>query len=667
MRIARFLVALLVVLLLQTACDRDSVPDTTKFQSADADAKGYTAATAYTIEANAKMAAALPIDDPAEFEAARRGFVARDENLAIVREDGTFIWKPEQYAFVEGDAPATVNPSLWRQEKLNNIDGLFKVTDTIHQVRGYDLSNMTIVEGESGRILIDPMTASETALAAIELVERELGKRPIVAVVFTHSHVDHFGGVDAIMSRAGEGAPMPQIIAPHGFLEESISENVLAGTVMMRRAMYMYGANLPINDRGHVGTGLGKQPAYGTVSIAEPTTIIDHTGQTLTVDGVDFEFQVVPGSEAPAEMTFFFPQQKVWLGAELVSHNLHNLYTLRGAKVRDALKWSNYIQEALDLFGDRAEININSHHWPVWGQAKIRDFLAKQRDVYKYIHDQALRLASHGHTPKEIAEQIALPNSLATTFSNRGYYGTVSHNAKAVYQFYFGWYDSNPAHLDPLPESQSAGRYVEAMGGADAVKERARKAYDQGEYRWAAELLNHAVFADDGDGEARELLARCYDQLGYRAESGPWRDEYLSGALELRKGVQDRVVPAKREKILSHISLDEFFAAIETTLNGPEADGENIVANFNFTDVDEQYVLWIENAVLHHRKGAPDPDADFTVNLTRGFWLQMLNRQVGAKDFLTSDEFRLEGDRLTLLKFLGLLDRPDEQFAIVTP
>ena len=658
---------LLCVTLLLTGCDRDTKPDMTSVQSQDADAHGFTAPTAATRAANTAVAESLPLADERDFAAAMQGFIGRDDNLHITRPNGTTIWRPADYGFIKDTAPDSVNPSLWRQEKLNNLHGLFKVNDRVYQVRGYDLANMTVIEGDSGRILIDPLTAAETAHAALDLVETHLGKKPVSAILFTHSHIDHFGGSGAILQRTQDQTILPRLIAPAGFLEESVSENVLAGTVMMRRAQYMYGAELPRSVRGHVGTGLGKQPAIGSPALTPPTDIIERTGQTLSIDGIDFEFQMVPESEAPAEMTFYLPQFRIFCGAELVSRNMHNLYTLRGAKVRDALKWSGYIQEALDLFGARSDTIINSHHWPVWSNAEVQNYLRQQRDLYKYIHDQTLRLANQGHTPDEIADTLELPVSLAQTFHTRGYYGTLRHNSRAVYQFYFGWYDANPAHLNPHPASVTANRYVEAMGGTDAVLQRAKKAFDDGDYRWAAELLNHAVYADPRHASAREQLARCYDQLGYQAESGPWRDVYLSAALELRKGVQLPTQNPDKRGILQQIPMEQFFTAIASLLNGPKADCKQRVANFNFTDINEHHVLWLENAVLHHRQAAPRDDADFTVKLTRGFWLKLLNQEVNAQDLLTSDELEVEGSRLALVEFLGLLDRPDEQFPIVTP
>ena len=453
------------------------------------------AATAFTEAANRDSTAALPLDEVQDFEDARRGFIATDVPLVIAGADGTGVWDFPSYGFIEGAAPGSVNPSLWRQAKLNSYHGLFEVVPGIHQVRGYDVSNMTLIEGRTGWIVVDPLTAEETAAAALALARRHLGDRPVSAVIFTHSHVDHFGGVASVMPRDPVAAAAIPIVAPAGFMEEATSENVLAGIAMGRRAAFMYGLPLPRSPTGHVDTGLGKGPAQGSVGILAPTIVVDRTPQEMELDGVRFVFQYAPESEAPAELTFYLPDLKAWCGAEIVSHTLHNLYTLRGAKVRNAARWSGYIDDATRRFGDM-EVVFASHHWPVWGNVRAIDYLEAQRDTYRYIHDQTLRLANEGFTPREIAEQLELPSTLRTRFANRGYYGTVRHDAKAVYQAYFGWYDGNPANLDPLPPAPLGTRYVEAMGGAAAVKAKARAAIGEGDERWAVMPLRSSFDAE---------------------------------------------------------------------------------------------------------------------------------------------------------------------------
>lgn len=662
-----------LALVLAVACDRAPTPPPSAAPSATpgtgdaADARGHTAPTERTVAANAAVAAALPLDDQQDFQDARRGLVASDPDVDVTAPDGRPIWRTQDYAFVQGDAPASVNPSLWRQAKLNGIHGLFEVAPGVHQVRGYDLANMTIVTGRTGWIVVDPLGSRETAAAALALARRHLGEHPIRAIVFTHSHVDHFGGIDGVLPDAAARAGV-RIIAPKGFIEEATSENVLAGLGMGRRAMYMYGMPLARSPRGHVDTGLGKQPSRGGLSIAEPTDLVDRTPQPMDVDGVPFVFQYTPASEAPAELTFYLPEAKAFCAAEIATHTMHNLYTLRGAKVRDALRWSGYLQEALDLFPE-AEVVFASHHWPVWDPPRVRAFLEQQRDMYRYIHDQTLRLANGGATPLEIAEQIDLPASLRTGFATRDYYGTVRQNARAVYQNYFGWYDGNPANLNPLPPADAATRYVAAMGGAPAVIARAREAFDAGDYRWAATLLNHVVFADPDNVEARERLAATYDQLGYQAESGPWRDEYLTGALELRHGVQGTAAtPAEAANLLLHLPLADFFASLAARIVGPKADGADTTLNLTFTDLGQTWVLSLKNAVLHAAQRDPDPDANATVTLTRPFLVRLVTGQSGLRELVFSDELQVDGSRMALLSFLMLLERPpDEAFPIVTP
>ncbi|MGH7900006.1 MAG: alkyl/aryl-sulfatase, partial [Candidatus Binatia bacterium] len=481
----------------------------------------------------------------------------------------------------------------------------------------------------------------------------------------THSHVDHFGGVGALFPSDDDARV--RFVAPARFLEEATSENVLAGTAMARRATFQFGTNLPRGPRGHVDTGLGKGIARGTIGIRQPTDLVDHTPQPLEIDGLRFVFQYTPESEAPAELTFYLPEHKAFCGAEIVNHTLHNLYTLRGAKVRDALRWSGYIDDAIERFGD-AEVVFMSHTWPVWENRRVLAFLKGQRDTYRYIHDQTLRLANAGYGPREIAEQLELPASLSGSFANRGYYGTVRHNTKAVYQWYFGWYDGNPASLDPLPPEALGAKYVEAMGGAAEVRRKASEALERGEYRWVATLLDHLVFAAPNDDEARELLARAYEQLGYAAESGVWRDVYLSGAYELRRGVQGAPVdPSTALGLLRHVPLEHLFAAMATRLNAPKAVGKETTLNFVFSDLGETHVLRLENAVLHHRRREADPQAAVTIRLTREFFLRMVTGDAGLRAMIFSKDFDVEGSRTELLSFFSLLDRPDGLFPLVTP
>ncbi|WDP89570.1 MAG: MBL fold metallo-hydrolase [Desulfobacter sp.] len=526
---------------------------------------------------------------------------------------------------------------------------------------------MTLIRGKTGWIVVDPLTAEETAEKAMTLVRKHLGTLPVKAILYTHSHIDHFGGVLGVVTPDQVRSDNIRVIAPEGFMAEATSENIIAGIAMGRRSMFMYGKDLARTARGHVGTGLGKGPAYGTFGIIEPTETIGRTGEEKQIDGVKFVFQFAPNSEAPAEMTFYLPEFKAFCGAEVVSKTMHNLYTLRGTKVRDALKWSSAINEAMELFKE-TEIYFGCHHWPVFGNEAVLDFLKKQRDLYKYIHDQTVRLFNQGLTPREIAEEIQLPPALSASFSNRGYYGSLRHNAKAVYQAYLGWYDGNPANLNPLPPKESGLRYVEMMGGADAVLEKAKAYYDKGEYRWTAQVLNHLVFARPDNDRAKTLLARTYDQLGYQAESAPWRDVYLTGAYELRHGSPDKGIDmCIMENVLTKTPVHYFFDSMAVRLKGPKAQGKKITVCLRFTDINKNYLLSLENAVLHHREARAEDQADVTVRITHPLFIRMLVGKAGIKETIFSEDLSVKGSRLDLLQFLLLFEKPSGSFNIVTP
>ena len=636
-------------------------------QNLNADAQGRTPATPITARANEQVLEELPFSDKQDFADSRRGLIASDPALRVRNRKGEIIWDQPAYGFIKGEAPVSVNPSLWRQAKLNNIHGLFKVTEGIYQLRGFCLANLTLIDGKSGWIVVDPLMTRETAARAMAFARKHLKDRPVSAVILTHSHIDHFGGVAALFKEDILQKPHIPVIAPKGFMEEATSENVIAGIAMARRAGYMYGKNLSPGVRGHVDNGLGKNTPFGTFGLIKPNHLVDRTPQEMMVDGVRFIFQYAPESEAPAELAFYLPDKKAFCGAELASHTLHNLYTLRGAKVRNALKWSGYIDQAIRLFPD-AEIYFGGHLWPIWGNARVMDFLKRQRDLYKYIHDQTIRLANAGYTPREIAEQIQLPESLNRSFSERGYYGTLSHNSKAVYQAYFGWYDGNPAHLNPLPPKESAVRYVQFMGGAESVMEKARASFTKGEYRWVAEVLNHLVFAEPENEKARALLAETYDQLGYQSESGPWRNVYLTAAHELRHGSpQEGLDLESAMGILRLTPLPRFFDSMAVRLNGPDAAGRKMTINVIFTDRDESHVLTLENGVLHHHRSPPDPDANASVKLTHDLFLKMLVGQAGIKETIFSDDLQTSGSRIDLVRFLLLFDKPKANFNMVTP
>ncbi len=651
-----FSTILLCVVLLAESPARAIVPDAPK------DAEPATQQT------NAAVVKELDFADQEDFEDAQRGLIAPPADAIIKRDDGQEVWNLQVYDFLkQKEPPATVNPSLWRQARINMNAGLFKVVDRVYQVRGLDLSNMTIVEGNKGVILIDPLVSVETARAGLDLYYRHRSKRPVVAVIYTHSHVDHFGGVKGIVDAADVKAGKVKILAPERFPEAAISENVMAGTAMSRRSQYWYGLALPRGERGQVDAGLGKAVSAGQVTLIAPTDVITRTGERRLIDGVQMAFQMSPDTEAPAEMTIFFPQFKVFDSAELACHTLHNVLTLRGAQVRDASKWAYYLNEAIALYGDRTEVLIAQHHWPRWGHDRAIKFLKDQRDMYKYIHDQTLRLANEGYTMGEIGPMLQLPPSLARHWYARDYYGTVNHDAKAVYQKYLGWYDMNPANLNPLPPEDSAKKYVEYMGGASAIIAKARDDFKKGEYRWVAQAMNHVVFADPNNQEARNLEADALEQLGYQAEAATWRNNYLTGAYELRSGVPQIPGGTASVDVVTGMTIPMFFEYLGVRLNGPKADGKTIVLNWNFTDVREKYVLNLENSALTYVPNRQAAHVDATLTLTRTT-LDAIN--LGKTTFdkeIAAGGIKIQGDGEKLAELLSLLDTFDGKFNIVTP
>ncbi len=628
-------------------------------------------ATGFTEEANQAVLDHDHLDweDREDWEAAQKGFIAKLDPPIISNAEGKPVWDLDQYSFLaQKSGPSTVNPSLWRQARLNMHDGLFKVVDHIYQVRGYDLSVMSIIETDTGYIVIDPLISAECARASMELVYQHLGRKPVVAVIYTHSHIDHWGGVKGVISEEDVKAGKVMVIAPEGFTEAAVSENVMAGNAMSRRAAYMYGALLPKGPRGQVDAGLGKTISTGTITLIEPSVTIDKTPTELTVDGVKIVFQLTPDTEAPSEMHFHFPQFKALCMAENCTHNLHNLYTLRGAQVRDAQAWAHYVNEAIDLFSDETEVVFASHHWPTWGHDRCMQFLKKQRDMYKYLNDEVLRLANHGFTMLEVAEAIELPKELAGEWYNRGYYGSVSHDAKAVYQRYLGWFDGNPANLHAMPPEEASRRYVEFMGGADGVLSKAREAYDKGEYRWVAEVVNHLVFAEPDNRQARELQADTLEQLGYQAESGPWRNFYLTGAKELREGVTTDEIPATGSvDVVVAMNIEMVFDYMAVRLNGPKAEGRSISVSIDFRDTGKEYLLTVENGVLNYSSGKRGIAPDAALTLTRAALNDIFLQKSTMQEKLSSGEISIEGDPEKLAEMFGLMDDFDPLFNIVTP
>ncbi|MCB0965690.1 MAG: MBL fold metallo-hydrolase [Ilumatobacter sp.] len=623
----------------------------------------------HTIRANREIRDQLPFDDTADFDDARRGLVSGSDSVSIDAAAGGPAWDTERWNFLTDDAPDSVNPSLWRQSKLNAVHGLFEVVaDRIYQVRGYDLAVMSVILTDSGMILVDPLLSAETGAAALDLVrEHVAGDRPVKAVIITHSHIDHYGGIRGVVDEADVRSGDVQVIAPHGFFEHAISENVMAGNAMGRRASYMYGNLLHKDATGAVGGGLGQTTSAGEPGILEPTHIVYETGETMTIDGVEVVFQDTPGAEAPAEFVFYFPQFKALCMSEIATHTLHNCYTLRGAEVRNALLWSKHIKQSLLMFGD-AEVLFASHHWPTWGNEAITQYLTQQRDLYKYIHDETLRLANHGYVSEEIAEMVELPRSLAERFSNRGYYGSVSHDVKAQYQLYLGWFDGNPANLEPHPPVETAKRRVAYMGGADAVLERARTDFDAGDYRWVAQVVNDVIFADPDNQTARALQADTLEQLGYQAEAGPWRNFYLSAAKELRDGVQQLPSPnTASPDTIRGMTLEMYLDYLAIRLNGADAADTTLRINATFTDLDRTYALLVDNGVLNYFEGQPDPDATATITLTRPALDDVTLGVATFAEQVDNGQISVDGDRNDVERFLGLLDTFDFWFDIVTP
>ena len=618
---------------------------------------------------NQNVSRQLPFNDRNDFKLARRGFIATIPGATVRDAQGNTLYDLTDMAFLEAASSKTVNPSLWRQAQLNALEhGLYKVVDGIYQVRSLDLANMTLVAGKTGWIIIDPLTSAETAAAALALANKELGKRPVRAVIFTHSHADHFAGIAGVMSAEEIQNGSIEVIAPQGFAEEAISENVRAGNVMQRRALYQFGDLLASGAQGFVSSGLGNRVSSGSHGFAAPSIVISADRQDLVVDGINIAFQNTPGAEAPAEMIFYFPQFKALCMSEIATHTLHNLYTLRGAKTRDALAWSRHIQQAIDNFGSQTEVVFSSHHWPTWGNTQTLDFLAQQRDLYKYIHDQTLRLANEGFNMVEIAEQIQLPESLNNTFANRGYYGTLNHGSKAVYNKYLGWFDGNPSNLHPIPQQQAAIKYVDYMGGAAAVMKKALRDYNQGEYRWVAMVVKHLVFAEPDNHQARYLLADAYEQMGYQAESGVWRNFYLSGALELRQGIDKsrKAAPVDKE-IIAGVPIELLLDAMAVRLNGPNAANENIQLNIELTDTHQRYLVQVRNGVLHGFADQHSEDPSATLKLNSTDLRLMFGGMVSAGTLLTKGRLNVSGNPLALIKFSSLFDDFEFNFGIVTP
>jgi len=621
-------------------------------------------ATAVTAARNRRLAQELP-DDAQDLVDARRGLIGSLDPPVVHTADGRTAWDATPFAFLDGDAPATVNPSLWRQSRLTAIQGLFEVVPGVYQVRGLDLSNVSFLEGEHGVIVVDPLISAETAAVALALYRRHRGDRPVTGVIFTHSHVDHFGGVHGVLPPHG-AAGDPPVIAPAGFLAHATSENVVAGPAMTRRAVYMYGDVLPPGPRGQVGAGLGLATSRGTIGVVAPTVDVVTTGQEEVVDGLRLQFQLAPDSEAPAEMHVYVPERRALCIAENATHTLHNVLTLRGAPVRDARAWAGYLTEAIDRFGPQLEVVFASHHWPTWGRERAVAYLGLQRDLYAYLHDQTVRLMNRGLTGTEIAEVLTLPPALDRAWHARGYYGTVSHDVKAIYQRYLGWYDGVPARLWRHPPGEAARRYLDFMGGADAVVDKARASYEQGDYRWVVEVLDHVVFAVPDHAAGRALLADAYEQLGYGAESASWRDAYLTGAHELRHGVERAGATDAPLELLAELGVEELLDALAVRVDGPRCWDEHLAVDVVLPDRAETHHVTLRNGVLTHTSAPRPGTADVVVRVPSGQFVALVTGQL-APDRLAAAGVVIEGDAAVLGRLLAVLETPPPDFAIVTP
>jgi linear primary-alkylsulfatase len=600
-------------------------------------------------------------------EEARRGLIAPFDPPLVEDEQGRVVWDLRSYDFLEGEPPGTVHPNLWRQSQLTRIAGLFELVPGFYQLRGFDLSNMHVIEGAEGIVVIDPLISAETAAAALALYREHRGERPVTGLIYTHSHVDHFGGAKGVVSAEEVEAGRVPVLAPAGFLHHAVSENVFAGTAMGRRAGYMYGALLGRGPEGQVGSGLGQTTSLGAITLIPPTVEIAETGQTETVDGIGMTFQLTPGSEAPAAMNVHFPKARALCVADNVARSMHNILTPRGALVRDPRVWAHYLDEAIELFGADSDVLFSGHHWARWGNEQIVDLLAKQRDLYAYLHDQTLRLLNKGHTGAEIAELIELPPSLAGEWHCREFYGSTSHNTKAIYQRYMGWFDGNPAHLWEHPPAEGAHRYVAFMGGAEALLGKARRSFEEGDYRWVAEVVNHLVFAEPENEAARNLQADALERLGFGAENATWRNFFLMGAKELREGIGGTPTATAPPDIVANLPVAQLLDAMAIRLDGPRAWDLHLRIEWVIADPDEEHALTVRNGALHHRPGRHEPAADAALLVEREALNQLLLKTADIGELAESGRLRVEGDGAKIGELLGLLDEPDPGFAIVTP
>lgn len=619
-----------------------------------------------TVAAQRAVVAQLPAEDGRDRDFADRGFIGSLSDPIITNKDGKPVWNLDAYDWMaNGVSPETVNPSLWRHMGLLRKHGLFAVTDNIWQVRGFDVSNMTVIKGQTGWIIIDPLTSRDTAAAALKLVNEKLGSRPVSAVIYSHSHGDHFGGVRGIINEADVKVGKVAIIAPEHFLAETASENVMAGPAMGRRATFQFGSNLTPGPQGTMGSGIGRGIGGGDITLIPPTIDIRKTGELREVDGVTLEFQMVPQSEAPAEMNVYMPASRTFLAAEIATCTLHNILTPRGAKVRDTLGWAGFLNEAVNLYGDRSDNIISSHCWPRFGQSEVKGWLSGQRDNYRYLHDQTVRMMNKGMTQAEIAEVLKAPPAIGDQWFNKGYYGTYSHNSKAIYQYYLGWYDAVPANLNPHPPEIRAVKMFAAMGGAKKILAQAKKAMKSGDYRWSSDLLNQLVFADPKNMEGRNLLADSYEQQGYQAESAIWRNMFLSGARDLREGMKAGV-NAQSIDMISAIPTGLLLDSVATRLDPKIIGDAALTLNFVISDRNELAKITVGNSVMFSEMGKAHAGPAVTITGPRQLFLALLFLKMPAAQ-LQAAGLKIEGDRTIIEKLQAALDPMPGAFNIVEP
>ena len=645
------LILVSIILFTLSACGTQSETDMVAELGLNAEIKD---ATQHTVEVNSALYSKLDFEDTSEYENATKGLIVAPETLELKDADGNIVWSQKAYSFVDNyeKAPDTVNPSLWENTKNNHAYGLFEVVEGIYQVRGYDMANLTVIEGETGWIVFDPLMAVECSAAAMQLVNDNLGERPVKAVIISHSHVDHYGGIAGVISSEETAektisfaeqlasGKIP-VIVPEGFEKHAVEENVYAGKAMGRRANYQYGVMLDPGETGKLAIGIGMGQSTGTGSYISPTYEVKETGESLVIDGIEMEFQLTPGTEAPSEMNTWFPQFKALWVAENCTGTLHNLYTLRGAQIRDGSAWAKYIMETISLYGNEAEVTFQSHNWPHWGNETVNKYLMDNSSIYQFINDQTLTYINQGYTADEISNMIRLPEELEKVWYTRQYYGTLKHNSQAVYQKYMGWYDANPVHLDPLEPTESAKKWVEYLGDTDEVLRKAKADFDKGEYRWVAEVTNVLVYADPENEAARFLCADALEQLGYQSESGIWRNAYLSASLELREGNQaGNVVQAKGGAMIQKMTPEMIFRYMGIILDKYAVEKENIVFNITVSDLNEKYVLNFRNGVLLVQNGTLSDDADVSVTCPRAVLLYLL--QGNAEAFIKTA--KVEGD-----------------------